>query len=160
LATLLVLAAFPGAQKFWPLRPIWSRSSAPQPVRPAQGDSGLFLGLFRLGRLGGNLGLARTLGLCRLAGLGTVGQDLGDPNQRKSLAVAALTAGFLTAALLEGDPLGSAALLDPLGGDGSARHGWGAERGRIATHHQHLAELDDLARLAFDLLDLQQVVGS
>jgi hypothetical protein len=35
LTTLLVLAAFLGAKKPWPLRPIWSQRSALQPARPA-----------------------------------------------------------------------------------------------------------------------------
>src|SRR5262245_63523648 len=73
--------------------------------------------------------------------------------------MATLSARVLAAALLEGDHLGPAALLDHLGGHRGALDRRGPDRGRIAAHHQHLAELDDLARLAFDLLDLQEVLG-
>src|SRR5215475_13587721 len=111
----------------------------PQPFRRkgwlfARGR-GLFGGLLGSLRLAGALGLGR--GLARL---GAVGQDLGDPHQRKLLAVAALPARILAAPLLEGDYLRATALLDHLGGDRSPRHGWGAERGGIATHDQNLPE--------------------
>src|SRR5262245_9921112 len=100
-----------------------------------QAQRGLALG-FRLGSLGVSLGLARALGLCRgLARLGPVGEDFGDPHQRKLLAVTALAARVLTAPLLEGDHLGPTALLDHLGRDRSARHGGGAKGGGIAADH-------------------------
>src|SRR5262249_60646694 len=61
--------------------------------------------------------------------------------------------------LLEGDGLGPGALLDALGGDRGAGDHRGAQRGRVAADDEDLAELDDLARLALDLLDLEQVIG-
>ena len=59
----------------------------------------------------------------RDGGLGPVGQDLGDPDQREFLPVAALAARILAAALLEGDDLRAAALIQHFGRDRCARDG-------------------------------------
>src|SRR4029079_14592063 len=59
----------------------------------------------------------------------------------------------------EGDDLGAAALLQNLGGHGGAGNGRLAERDRVAADHQNLAELDDLAGIALDLLDLDHILG-
>src|SRR5262249_49000057 len=36
---------------------------------------------------------------------------------------------------------------------------WGAERDVVAAQYQHLAELDDLAGIALDLVDLEHILG-
>src|SRR5262245_62105683 len=65
--------------------------------------------------------------------------DLLDANHRLMLAVAALAARVLAPALLEGDHLGGAALLDDLGDDLGARQRWRADLGleAFAADHQH-----------------------
>src|SRR5262245_58123755 len=73
--------------------------------------------------------------------------------------MAALAARILAPALLEGDDLEPAALFDHLGGDRGAGDGRGAERDVVAAHHQDVAELDDLARIALHLVDLDHILG-
>src|SRR6266508_4055516 len=159
----LLLALAAAFRLFW----LFRRGSGGFPRRRGLG--------FRLRRLGrcddgvGFLGRGRRFrGRLRLAlglrpgGLGrgrAVGQDFGHADEGELLPVAALPARILPAALLEGDDLRPAALLQHLGGDRSAGHHGGAERDVVAAHDQHLAELDDLARVALDLGDLQHVLG-
>src|SRR5256885_13437457 len=114
-------------------------------------------GLLSFGRHLGGPALA--LGRCRLGGLGAAGEDLGDLYQGIFLAMPALPTRVLAAPLLEGDHLGTAALLDHRCSNGSPDDRRGAKRDGVAAHHQHLVELDDLAGLAVDLLDLELVVG-
>ena len=53
-----------------------------------------------------------------------------------------------------------AALLDDFGGDGGAGHERRADRRLVAVADgQHLREFDDVAGVAGELLDLQEVIG-
>src|SRR5258705_13910178 len=70
-----------------------------------------------------------------------VGQDLGDPQHRDLVAIAALAARILAAALLERDDLGAALVLQHFGRDRSAR-----DRGR-AQHRLFAAEQKKFAKL-------------
>src|SRR6185437_5834782 len=123
-----------------------------------------FLG-FSLGRLGVGFALCLWLGLAlgpRLGlfrGLGAAGQYLGDADYREVMAVTALAARILAPALLERDDLVAAGVLEHLAGNGRARDGRGAELRRVAAKHQHFAELDDLARLAIDSVNPDDVFG-
>ena len=105
--------------------------------------------------LGGGL-----LGGSLLGRLGAAGQDFGDPHRGQVLAMAAAALGVLAAALLEGDDLAGAALLDHLGGHQRAIDEGRADRrvGAFADH-QHFAEFHHLARVAGDLLDFQNIFG-
>ena len=76
------------------------------------------------------------------------------------LPVPALAPRILPPTLLERDDLRPAALLDHLGRDRRAAHRRAAELDVVAADYQHFAELDDLAGLALDLVDLKHVVGS
>ena len=51
-------------------------------------------------------------------------------------------------------------LLENFGRDRGAAHRRRAKRQAVAAHDQHLAELDDLAGLAFDFTDLDHILGS
>src|SRR5439155_18223234 len=73
-------------------------------------------------------------------------------------AVAAPAPRILAAALLKRDHLVAAALLHHLGGDAGAGNGRHAELRGVATQHQHVAELHDLARFALDPFDPEQLV--
>src|SRR5215467_10770847 len=115
-------------------------------------------GLFACRGFRGPLGLL-LLARLLLARLGAVGEDLRHPHEREFLPVAALAPRVLAAAFLEGDDFRPAPLLQHLGGDRGARHGRSAERDGITAHHQHVAELDDLAGLAPDLIDLEHILG-
>ena len=75
--------------------------------------------------------------------------------------MAALAARILAAALLEGDDLGAARLLDQLASDRRAGDGWCADFGRRAVdEHQDLLESDDLTGIALELLDRNRIPGS
>src|SRR5690606_14136476 len=97
-------------------------------------------------RLALRLGFHRLGGLGLLRRLGAAGQDLGDAHRGQELAMAALAARVLTAALLEGDDLRAAALLDDLGGDRGAvdKRRADGEIGAVANS-EHLVELDRAA---------------
>src|SRR5215813_7958442 len=113
------------------------------------------LGLLRLLGLGFGLGLGGLLG-----GLGAVGQDLGDAQDREVLAVAILAAVVVPAVLLEDQHLVALALGDDGGADAGAAYERGADGDLVAVaEHQDLAELDDLAGSAGQALDLDHVVG-
>src|SRR5215470_3015334 len=92
-------------------------------------------------------------------GLLALREDLGDTDHREFLAMAALAAGILPPPFLERDDLRATALIDDLAGNASAVHGRRAHLKVVAAEHQHVAELDDLARLALDLVDGDDVVG-
>src|SRR5262249_61435418 len=62
-------------------------------------------------------------------------------------------------ALFEGDDLRAARLLEHLGRDRRSCDRRIAERQAVAADDQDLAELDDLAGLAFDSGNLQHVIG-
>src|SRR5580704_14363803 len=94
-----------------------------------------------------------------LRGLFALGQDLGDAHQGEFLAMAALAPRILAAALLEGDDLRAAHMVEHLGPDRRARDRGGAERGLLAADHQHLAELDHRAGLGFEPVDPEHVFG-
>src|SRR5665648_809870 len=123
----------------------------------------LGLSLFRRGLLS-RLGLGLRLNLLgrrlggRLRRLLAVGQDLGDAKRGQQLAMAFGAAVALTALLLENDDLVGALLSDDLGRHHGAGNGRAARLGSIATEQQHLAKLDDVAGLACDLLNLDNVV--
>src|SRR3954470_10150090 len=92
---------------------------------------------------GGGLGLVArfSLGLGRARPLGRLGasaQDFGDADQRQLLAVAALALGIVPTALLEGDDLRAATVLDDLGGDRGPFDHRRADRqgGILASNHQ------------------------
>src|SRR6478672_2374212 len=113
-----------------------------------------FIGLSLLG-----LSLLRLwpshLGLRRLL---AVGEDLGDAEQRQILAMPLLAAVVLAPLLLEHDDLVAARLLHHLGGNQRTGNGRAARLRAIAAKQQHFAELDDIAGLARDALDLDNVV--
>src|SRR2546430_8713315 len=67
---------------------------------------------------------------------------------------------MFAAELFGGDDLWPASLLDDLGGNGCAGNRWLTKGDAVAADDQHLAKLDDLARVAPDLVDLDQVLGS
>ena len=94
-----------------------------------------FLGFRRFLLLG--LGLLRRLRLRTLGRLGAVGQDFRNPDQREFLAVTPAAARILAAALLEGDDLRAAGLLDDLASDRSASDEGRADRGRVAIDEHH-----------------------
>src|SRR5262245_6619214 len=98
---------------------------------------------------------ARHLGLRRLL---AVGEDLGDAEQRQILAMPPLAAVVLAALLLKHDDLATASLLHHLGGNQRASNGRAARLRAVAAKQQHLADFDDIARLARDALDLDNVV--
>src|SRR6476660_6952680 len=98
---------------------------------------------------------ARNLGLQRLL---AVGEDLGDAEQRQILAMPLLAAVVLAPLLLEDDDLVAARLLHHLGGDQRAGNDRAARLRAIAAKQQHLAERNDVAGLARDALDLDNVV--
>src|SRR5215472_9217014 len=121
----------------------------------------LGLGMFGVlgrGRRGGDR-LRLGLGPCGLGRLCPVGEDFGHADEREFLPVAAFPARILPAALLEGDDLRPASLLEDFGGDRGAGNGWLAQADAVAAHHQDLAELYDLAGRALDLVDLDHVLG-
>src|SRR5690349_7510185 len=130
-----------------------------------------FVGFLRRGLSRRRRGFGGVTGGCRRRGrtlrsrlrlfarLFAVGQDLGDAQQGKVLAMSDLAAGVFTAALFEGDDLRSARLLKHFSRHRGSRNGWRAERQIIATHDQDLAELHYLAGLAFDFTDLDHILG-
>ena len=94
-----------------------------------------------------------------LRGLLAVGQDLGDAQDREVLAVAVLAAVVVAALLLEDQHLVALALGDDGGADAGAADERRADGDLVAVaEHQHLAELDDLAGVAGQALDLDHVV--
>src|SRR5262249_35422882 len=107
--------------------------------------------------LGGGLRLALAFRLCLVRRLLAVGQDFGDPDQRELLAGAPLPARILAPALLEGDHLRPAAVLDHFGRDTGAGDRI-ADNRRVAAHQQHFGERNDRARLAVEPRNLQLVV--
>src|SRR6185437_9696604 len=119
------------------------------------------LGLCRRSGLGFRLRLRLALGSRRrrLGRPGPASQDLGDTDHRELVAVAALAPRILAAALLEGDHLVAARVLEHFAGNGGARDSRRAELGRIAAHDKDLAKLDDLAGLAIDPVDPDDVFG-
>src|SRR5262245_3068760 len=87
-----------------------------------------------------------------------VSEDLGDADQREFLAVAALAPRVLAPALLERDDLVAALVPDHLAGHAGAAHGGAAHLNAVAAEQEHF-ELDDIAWLALELVDLDHVVG-
>src|SRR5262249_53575519 len=81
-------------------------------------------------------------------------------DHRKLMAIAALAARILAPALLEGDHFVTARMLEHLASNGRACNGRRAKLWCVASNQQHLAELDDLARLAGDPVDPDQVFRS
>ena len=75
------------------------------------------------------------------------------------LAMTVLAPVILPPLLLEDDDLLAARLLDHLGGDRRAGDRGIAGLGAVAAKQDHLGKLDDIAGLARDLLDLDDVVG-
>src|SRR6185436_16076764 len=100
----------------------------------------------------GRLGLGFGLRLRALAGLGAARQDFRDPDQDVILPVAAFPPRVLAPALLEGDDLRTAAVLDDLGRDAGARDGRRADFRLVAAQHDDFADLHNGARLAFHAL--------
>src|SRR5262245_50928650 len=115
----------------------------------------LLLGLLRL-RLRRGLLFRFQRGLRRLL---AVGQDLGDAERSQKLAMTLLAAVIRAPLLLEDDDLVAPPLRDDLGrdhgpGDGRAP-GFGTA---LAAEQDDLGKLDDIAGLASDLLDFNNVV--
>src|SRR5690606_9603822 len=87
-------------------------------------------------------------------------QDFRDAHRGEQLAMAALAARILPAALLEGDDLRAAPLLDDF-----RRHQRALDEGSAESHvvtiseGQHMADLDDVAGLAGEISNLQYVIG-
>ena len=73
--------------------------------------------------------------------------------------MAALAPRVFAAALLEGDDFRPAALLDHLGRNRGACDRGGAECDAVAAHNQDLAEFNNFAGLALDLVDLEHVLS-
>ena len=71
----------------------------------------------------------------------------------------ALTARILAPALLEGDDLVAAGMLEHLAGHHGAGDGGGADLRAIAAEQQHFAELDHLARLGRDAVDPDHILS-
>src|SRR6478736_4336492 len=94
----------------------------------------------------------------RLQRLLAVGEDLGDAEQRQILAMPLLAAVVLAPLLLEDDDLVAARLLHHLGGDQRAGNDRATRLRAIAAKQQHFAERNDVAGLARDALDLDNVV--
>ena len=107
---------------------------------------------------GAGFGLRLGLRLRTLGRLGAFGQDFRDADQHEVLPVAALAPRILAAALLEGDDLGAADMVEDLGRDARARDHRRADLRRVAAQHDDVAELHDGARLALDALDLEDLV--
>src|SRR5262245_49706033 len=84
--------------------------------------------------------------------------DVLDANGGFVLAVAPLAPRVLAPPLFESDNFGGASLFDDFGGYLGAGNGGGAELGRVAAEHQHLAEFDGGASLAGHLFDLEHIV--
>src|SRR6202166_4953771 len=123
---------------------------------------GPYLGLGRLGfchALHLWLGLALGPWFRGLGRLGAIGEDLGDTDHREFMAVAALTARILAPALLEGDHLVAARVLEHLAGNGRPGNRRGTELRRVAAQHEHFAEFDDLAWLALHPVDPDYILG-
>jgi hypothetical protein len=116
-------------------------------------------GCFGLGRsfcLGCSFLLRRSL----LRRLGATGQDVGDLDDGLVLTVTANALGVLAAALLEGDDLAGAALLDHFGNDhGAIDEGCANGCAGAFADHENLVELDGVAGGALELLDRQNVIG-
>src|SRR5262249_40129587 len=72
---------------------------------------------------------------------------------------AGFPARILPAALLEGDDLRPASLLEDFGGDRGTGNGWLTQGDAVAAHHQDLTELHDLPGRALDLVNLDHVLG-
>src|SRR5271157_2117414 len=88
------------------------------------------------------------------------GQNVGHPNDREILPVAALALRILAPALLKRDDLGPARLLDDLADHARSRNARGADlMGRAVEQRQHLVEHDPFARLARQRHDRDLVVG-
>src|SRR5215471_20257283 len=121
------------------------------------------LGLGRFGLLGRGRrrgdGLWFGLGPCGLGRLCPVGEDFGHAHEREFLPVAPFPARILPAALLEGDDLRPASLLEDFGGDRGAGNGWLTQGDVVAAHQELAALLDDLAGSTLDLVDLEHVLG-
>src|SRR6516164_1349876 len=94
-------------------------------------------------------GLARPLRPRRRGRLrpAALGQNLGDPHQREFLAMTALAPRILAAALLEGDDLVAAHVIEDLGRNRCACNGRRADHRALAADREDLAELDDSAGL-------------
>ena len=116
-----------------------------------------------LGCSGSGLGLLRrgvALGGSVLGGLGAAGQNLGDADRRQILTVTLLAAVILPALLLEDDDLLAAMMLDELRGDRRPGDQRRADlRIAIAGDHQNIGEFDDIAGIAGNLLDIENVFG-
>src|SRR5262249_19070522 len=111
-------------------------------------------------RLGGRplrLGGRPRPGLLRR--LFAVSQNLGDPDEGELLAVATPAPRILAPPLLERDDLPVARLRQHLRRDRCAGNRRVTKRQAVAADDQDLAELDDLAGFALDLVDLQHVIG-
>src|SRR5262245_51048873 len=93
-----------------------------------------------------------------LRGLLAVGEDLSDTEQSQILAMPLLAAVVLAPLLLEHNDLVAARLLHHFGCDQRAGNERAAGLGAIAAKQQHLSELDDVAGLARDALDRDNVV--
>src|SRR6185312_15817925 len=86
--------------------------------------------------------------------LGAVSEDFGDADHRKLVPVTTLAARILAPALLEGDDLVAAGVLQHLAGNHRR-----ADLRYVAADHQDLAELDDFPRLTVDAVDPDNVFG-
>src|SRR5262249_53967938 len=96
---------------------------------------------------------------CRLRWFGAAGENLGDANDREFVPIAALAPRILAATLLEGDYLIAARVLEYLTGNGRTRDGRRAELRCVTANDQHLAELDDLARVAIHPVHPDHIFG-
>src|SRR4029453_2252535 len=120
---------------------------------------GRFCLRFRRGGLDDRFWLALGPWRRRFRRLGSAGENFGDADHRKLVAIATLAARILAPTLLERDDLVTARMLKHLAGNGGACNSWRAELRRVPADHQHFAELDDLAGLAVDPVDPDYVLG-
>ena len=89
-----------------------------------------------------------------------LGEDLGDPHFHEILPVAVLAAEMLAPPLLENEELGAARQRLDLAGDGGADNQRSAEGdAAVARNHQHFVELDLIAGIGREPLDLDDIVG-
>src|SRR5262249_55328141 len=93
----------------------------------------------------------------RFRRLRSAGKNFGDADHRKLMPVAAFAARILAPALLEGDHLVAASMLEHLAGNSCARDSRRAELRRVASDHQHHAELDDFSGLTVYWVDRDDV---
>ena len=95
-----------------------------------------------------------------LRGLRAAGQNLGDAQLGQVLAVAVASPVVVAAALLEDDDAIAANVTHDLRCDAGAGDQRVADFDATLTgDHQHLAQLDDVARGAMKLLDPEEVIG-